>query len=313
MCIDNFIGIRACQNEASPAPRSGLYLDDLAGLSVANVAQVSNDSSGFSLMNKAIEFAAKTVANEAFSLIPSITLVDVADYLSQGVFNDYPFDSIAGLNGIKYEKEKVSPLSRLMLNTIYLKSNTTATKDVLIYDGGELVKTLTGVEVFVGKTKRLDNIALKIQSDTLEIKWDTSDIETFTAKQNKCCIGPLSCNCNGKSPNKFISVSDGVGVTAEVAIVCDKPEMSCRVLDSLKYAILYRAGMQVLDEWMATDRLNFLAVNKQEWAIATRAEWEREYIEKTRIAVRNDYELYQKIDKHCFKCTSPRSGFITKF
>jgi hypothetical protein len=60
-------------------------------------------------------------------------------------------------------------------------------------------------------------------------------------------------------------INDLRGIRIDAVLMCDTDKILCLVRDRIKMPIYYLVIAEVMKEWLATDRVNFLSMNSEEW------------------------------------------------
>lgn len=304
MCTENFIGIKHCDR---PAPKSGYYINDLEGLTMSAAADIAVESDAVTLFEEKIQFAIKQTVNDACAQMPKLQFNVFVDSLQ---YHDFSGEQRQGEPSLTITPNKrKSPFSSLVVNTIFVKLGEDYAGDLLITDDGQTVETLP-IEAAGGTELCIEGLAVKIKG-VLNIRIPDGNLSPFVArKQSFAWESAIADCCSRPWQGLYFDASDGIGIAADVSVVCDEDKLLCRMLHPLKEAILYRAGAEILNEWLATDRVNFLAQNGQEWAQKKKEEWGYAYNAKLKYALgSNMLKTLQKLDPVCFDCAGNKFGY----
>ena len=74
------------------------------------------------------------------------------------------------------------------------------------------------------------------------------------------------------------------------------------LLRRLRWAVLYQFGVEVLDEWLATSRMNYMGIHGKEWAAEKRPEWQNEVEVKLEQQAPHLATLIEKLSPECTRC-----------
>ena len=216
------------------------------------------------------------------------------------------YDSENEIKGIYIEK-RFSTLGQIVIDSLTLLCDTTIeNKTILISDGitqKELeVNLQAGVptEVFVG----FSGI-----TDWVTIKWNTSDIRPAASSIRKSITNGFCGYCGSGDAPIYIQGLNGnqrgyssYGIQAHIQLKCDLKKAFCHLLDDLKFAILYKAGIQILKEWQSSTRLNFITIHSEEWLQMKLPEWEElTYPKYLNSGVQNILTYLDRMDSRCFQ------------
>lgn len=286
-CYQNFITVR--QGCEDITPTSGLYIEDLPGISIQSAAMMAEEkySNGVDLIHDKVIHAIQLLESAVqqrmmmmgYKLPPAPKTREICDFSKTQVNGTSSFD-----RGVRlYQNNLTSPYSCLFINRIYIKTQTTATKTVNVQDkDGNVIQSYT-IDL---KANELYTIEANLcVYDTLTyIVMDNSDVVTFKTScwNGDCCHWDYQ-----KRHSKYYSVNgwdgqhcskEGYGIGVDVGLRCDLSSLMCDVLPYIKMAVLYKTGAEILKELKASRRLSIVTIANQEWAEETIPVWE-EYVE----------------------------------
>ena len=314
ICLNNYIVLRdGCYcvggaKVATPTPTSGYYIEDLPGLSLENLSDVTpENTTATDMVNNMVYFAAALVEKQ------------VTAYLSGNGFDlnkmgyelnvcsptsnySIPVALERGLRISRYGLN--SPQARIFIENVRIKSKTAGNTTIYIkdIDGNVLwsksVTLVADVETYV-------TVGLHFLPEIIFIVADASTVQLYEYN----CMGAVGCCGKEAKANHSLSVMgwDGVqnsyigylGVCARLD--CTDENIICNWLQRLKLAILYRAGAMLLEEWIApSSRINFIK-NEKDWAAAYVEKWNNLSIEYVKAELKNIENLVKQ-DKYCYKC-----------
>lgn len=318
-CLTGFFALsKSC---SSQVPKSGLYIDMLEGM---NLKSISNIETGKFLTaqkfidQKMILIGEKWKTDFADMLFGDMVESAMDSIISKNFCDDYNTGQ-AGTAGLKIEKIPTK-LSSLFIPRFYFKSHTPANELPIT------VSDSTRSEVFYVTANADEEVAVEINwhssQNTVSITFDDSTvgpsqqlIEPYTGAiayfnhwfYNGCT------GCTSKS-SRYLkisgidyngnSISNYRGIRADVLLNCDREKMICLVAMEQKVVLLYMLGIEILNEWEAGDRFNFLAIHGKDWAKEKKIAWQ-ESIDRSNFnngkGIRN---LLRKHEKECFICNS---------
>lgn len=239
--------------------------------------------------------------------------------ISKNFGEDYQVGQ-AGSAGLLIEKLPTS-LSSLFIPRFYFKSHTAAV-DLPI-----TVSDASRSEVFLVTANADEEVAVEINwysnQKSASIKFDDS---TFGPSQELVSpyTGPISpfhtyfsdgCTecCAGGSRYLQISgidydgseISNYRGIRVDTQVICDTDKMVCLIAHQMKIPILYKLGIEVLQEWQAGDRFNFLEISSEKWVAEKKVEW-FETVERSQFYNgKGIREFLRKSEHQCFICNGP--------
>lgn len=308
-CFDNLVGVaNVCGNSTS-----GLYLNDLPGISVEN-ADATIDSeyySGIQLLERKIEFAQNAVINfmrsQASTKLKSKTMVNSSTI---GVYKS-GLNTIANYEqGIRFKATNYNHIE-LYVSTITANIQYTGDFDVNVYDliTGNLLDTFSGISVSGEYATIQVNKAYPVNKQNLDIAFV---IDGSLGQSLKTDLRPNFCSdCHSTWNNGYTNVSgvsiqnDGNktinhtnGLSILYSISCSVEPFVCSMANLLSWAILHKAGAEVIKEMKVSNRLNnIVLLNRDEFDGLIEA-YENEYMSSLKgvldsMVLPNDF---------CFDC-----------
>lgn len=200
-----------------------------------------------------------------------------------------------------------SEAARLFVEFVYVKVVQAGEATIKIIDGDDT----TEFEVDLLEGENVIRVDYKAESEQIKIVFNQSAFQTYDCTFNK------SSGCNtcsgGSSKGLFITgwngtqeVSNCHGVGVRVHAQCYEENILCSLLPKMYFLILYKSGILVLKERIATDRINHLATFGKEKAEALLIEYEEEYQKKYATLVKSAYEFLRNTKGECIKCNGLR-------
>jgi hypothetical protein len=314
-CYEDYITFREGCN--TTPPKSGLYLEGLEGISLKRAANIAD--SGYKqgvLMAEdkvihALQVLESVVAGKLMLL--QTFLPPAPPALEFCTFND-------NLNGVAvedrglqiYQNNLLSPFSSFFIEKIFVKSNTTVTKTIKVEDEVGNLLTSFSAPLIANKLHTIEaNFALfGTQSYVVMDNSDLSTYKTNCRKNSECCSGDATTR-----PNKLFSVKgwdgsncsgDGnsYGIAVRGGLRCDISSLMCFILPYIKQAVLYQSGIEILNEMLASDRLNCVTIYSKEWATEKIPEWEFRVEDILNSTIPTLLQTLKERDKHCVNCIS---------
>lgn len=315
-CYENFITFREGCNPTPPS--SNLYLEALEGISLKRAANIADSS-----YKQGVKMAEDKVIH-AIQILESVIqgkLMQLQYFLPPAPpnkefcsFRDDKTNGVAAADrGVQiYQNNLLSPFSSFFIEKIYIKVTSTQTKTIKIEDEeGNLLTSYTA-NLIANKLHTIEaNYALfGTQS---YVVMDNSDVETYKTncrKNTECCSGDAS-----KRPNKLFSVKgwdgancstdgEGYGIGIRGGLRCDISTLMCFILPYIKHAVLYQTGVEILNELLASDRLNCVTIYSKEWAAEKIPQWQAEVEGILNATIPTLLDTLKKRDKHCINCIS---------
>ena len=311
------IGIR--DYDSCTAPESDLYINDLPGITLKRAAAVSNEEmqTGKALLQKCTRMAVKKVFDDFDKEIsPYFNFNAIVETRQTDDFRDAEILPVANLSRGLVLKRWRSEMAQIYLEEIYVKSNTTISVDVKIYDGETLALTLSGVDLVAGivKTIRIDR---KYNSESVKILIDNSNVEMYSTSLNNwrnhsCCNESYMSEKYGCDYQGFVikgwngteedSLMYGIGVKASVR--CYNENILCSILPKLYLPIWYKSGADFMRELMYTDRMNPITLFTAEKAGQLFDDFQYEYKEQYASTTKSIQAFLRSTKGECITCNS---------
>jgi hypothetical protein len=310
-CYQDYITVRqGCENIT---PKSGLYIEDLPGISIQSAAMIAEEKyrNGVDLIHDKVIHAIQLLESsvqrhimlQGYNIPPAPKTREICSFSKTQV------NGTAGLErGIRlYQNNLTSPYSCLFVNRIYIKSQTTATKTLKVQDKDGNLITSYSVDLVANELYTLEANLCVYNTQTF-ILLDNIDIVTYktTCWNGDCCHWDYS-----KRASRFYSVNgwngtncdrNGYGIGVDIGLRCDLSAMMCDVLPYIKMAVLYKAGSEILKELMASRRLSIVTISNQEWAEETIPQWEAFVEDELETIIPTLLPTLKDNDTNCLTC-----------
>lgn len=281
-CFENVIGIH--KNCEPTAPSSGLFLNDLPGITLANISAgvTSENTSYVDKISTLISEATQKVIHDFRTIIqPHMIYTSVLEADNIGFYKENQVAeaaSVGNWRGIRI-KNNYRPSLSFNLNSFSLKLDASLTVPVYLYDlmtGAVLdtfsINTVAGKVAIKYVNKKYPNYG---QNQQLALVYDAGVAGTYTTSASPYSGGSCS-GCKGTYSNKYISF-DGVsvpqagaiidqnftkiqstaGLSLEYSLECDAGYYLCRLASILADPIRHKtAELIFLDLQSPTPRLN---------------------------------------------------------
>lgn len=282
-CFTDFIAVRT---ECGPSvtATSGLYINDLPGISIKTAGEFTSQyKGGYELLTAAIDQGINETKAKAFSYIDKhIKAVPFLEIDGAGMWSnrgttaiDYD-DTTTGTGGVEICLPQIrgANMRKVFISTIEVLTNTTtAGKTLNIKDRN--TTTPKSVDLTAGEVSTID-VYQQFESDKVYINWDLSDIDP-----NDSHLGVGNCStCNsvnwkGYQDFKYAWVrgrnddttgkSNTYGIRVNFKIQCDREKVLCMLREELKYIIWKECGVRVLKAFLSdSTRFNAVAMTRQD-------------------------------------------------
>lgn len=304
-CFNNFIGVKCL---TTGTPTSGLYINDLEGLNLKYAANIADSDyiSGLQFLNDKIQFATKLVISDLtrYSL-PYFRINSVVDELSVG---DWANNTLAPANvdrGVHLQIKR-SRMLRINISNIKIKLGNANTSEVVYIEDGTNIQNYSFTTDANGEAEINLNFTSTTQDvyvymDNTSINVNNSSIKTGCGCSSKSgqYLSAYGWNGSGNSNSTY-------GLKIQATAVCDNDEFACVLGPKLGLPILYRSGIEILHEAVATDRLNSLTLLDTDKINFLLENWTAEYDKQMKMLIESLPQLLRRIDECCIVCNQNR-------
>lgn len=313
-CANNFIGLgRAC---APLDPRSGLFIEDIPGLSVGNIAafETGKYMSAKAMVDAKVNLSVEQITAQLDNLLPNLfATISMASILDTS-FNDEILDAEEGTAGLQIESVK-TPLSVTTVTYVYVKAATTGQVSINVTDGYEtkqiLVDTVADFEQKVEVNFSSSRGVIRIEYDGTEMIPYSGNLSRYNQYACSTCSirnGSRYVRMKGINPNGILT-NTMYGIRADIEMTCSFERAMCQLLPRLKMPILYLTAANILDELIASNRINFITQNSKAWAEQKAIELGTEAQNQLKSISYGLMNYLKQLDSHCTTCKSTRIAY----
>jgi hypothetical protein len=303
-CLENLVGVRC----AGTTSTSGLYIEDLEGMNLKNAANIADSRyvSGLELLQKKIKFAEKGLLQDIEgAFLPYFRINSFLDEIKIGHFKSNYLTTSANQRGVKI-KTRSSRLLKIRIQKIELDfQETLQSGQIKILDGNEIT-------LFDFTTDSSGKAVLlpEYLSKTNEVFVVLED-NTFTPRDGQIKNG---CHCYSKSTEFLIGwgwnnnsqTTSSFGISVDALAECNNEEIICLISSRLGFPLLYKSGIEIVKEWISSDRLNPVTMIDDGTEEFLLEEFSRQYKRSLKILIETLPSLMARIDEVCVVCSQSR-------
>lgn len=315
-CYQNFI---VSQRDCDKVPTSGLYIENLTGISsemVANTANSTNSTGADNLEDRTFAAIrkAKTILEEYAGTQGYIFRRAGAIQNFCSFSNSFHAPIGATKKGLVITKSsRKGRFNSLFIDSLCVKSNTTGTHQIELLDSNQNILQSINISLTAGqKTKILVKWDLALEfGQSYYIVWANT---TATPAMGDCSCSTAGCCGNhfdySTTNNVWYQIKgwDGAkcqnkafGISINAQVKCSVDNLMCDFLSDIKNAILSLTGAEIADAALSPQRNNSTNINAAEWLIAKRAEWTADAATEIRNAAAYKIQQWIKEDSFCIE------------
>lgn len=304
-CLNNVVGVRCL---GGPSPLSGLYVEDLEGINLKTASDIADVryTSGLDLISKKLSFAQKAVVNDIqAALLPYFRVNTLIEELKIGHFKTTYSTPSPNERGVKF-KTRNSRLMKIRIKKIEIElqeANTTSIvsiKDGIDQTDFEFTTDANGKAVLSPEYFSKTNEVFVVIADG-----------NVTPKHTQIKPG---CNCYNKTSEFLIGwgwnngsqASSTFGLVVQALAECDNEEIVCLMSSKLGFPILYKTGIEIVKEWIVSDRLNPVTIIDDGTEEFLLEEFESQYKKQLKTLVESVPRFMSTIDEVCVVCNQSK-------
>lgn len=318
-CFDNIIGIkRTCE---SIEPSSGLYLNDLSGISIKDAdAAISEEyASGVRMIKTKIDLATKLIISHLRAGTTKFLAKSTIENGQVGIFTDKNIiTSESGkLKGVQF-RLKNYPYFSLSISSISFYAHESKDIEIYVYDlvtGQKLdtfeITTIAGQVVNLVVNKKYGSASKQIE---LFICTD-SDIAHNQANLSRGhCGGCSSTYSNSYSNISYFECDSSAevitanliggqstgGLSFSYSLECSTDAFICSMANTMAMPVLYKSAALILEEMSYSKRQNSIITVYKENTEELQAKYDTEF-EASLGAIMNNMRMPNDV---CFLCNS---------
>ncbi len=309
-CLRQLVGIRAACPPDEPG--SGLFLDDLEGISLTTAALTAsgNDASGLQLLRRKLEHATQAVSADLRAALEQQGSFRWRAELAATQVGGFTGSWLAPsptARGLRLSRRTSGRLSRIRLRWVeLLAQNDAPAVQLSIHDGSQtLVRSL---DLTGGQVQRIeiDYVAAAEQVYILAQHPTARFNDSRTAAVGGCGCSQPAARLTGRGWNGLHTTAQTWGLRADALLTCDDWELLCLLRHRLGPLVRERAAADLLAERLYSERMNALTADPDR-VRQLRDETRARYDQLLAQLVRQLPELLRGLDADCLACTAARS------
>lgn len=309
------VGVRDFIN--CPAPESVLFVNDIPGISLKAASSIVNEEqrTGVNLLNDKIKLATRMVFNRFSGLVSGkFDFNSIIEAREISEFSSTTNDPINKERGIILNRWR-SEMAKIYIEEVYIRVKESGIAILKIYDG-DVTKTYS--VSLLADTNNIVKLKYKAKSQSVKIVFNQQNFNTYTCKINEE-HGCIPCGYSRKVNHKLQVMGwdgdketyscYGVGVLANVQ--CYEEAILCQLLPRMAFMIWYQSGIEILNEKLASDRINAVTLFTKEQAKETLTQLKSSLEKEEKIFKNNITNFLKTTHGECFTCNGSRYAYGT--
>lgn len=325
-CLKELVGLHARCEAGKPAPKTGLYVDTLAGINfevITHIADRDVNETGITTFERIYESATLEMCSEVLDKLSSQAHLIVNNdlhatrigYLNSSAYNP----TVNKMRGIRIRKRITnSPMQVIYVNSINVLTNSTGTATVTIYERDNSVLSET-VNVFPG-LESVINLDYETDCPDIKILMSNNQLETadtWVAERNNistpCCGGCAytndkyleiaGWNGTGNDPKTF-------GLSANAGVRCDITRLFCNLSAHFGLALRFRIAVAIAEYAQFSARINGSTAEPDTWQTIKNV-YQDKYEKALKVVIESTQKNIRNYDKLCVSCTGSKISSIS--
>lgn len=312
-CLDNIISIPECGEQESLSGRS---ITDLPGIGITQAANIASEKfmTGLNLLRDARRRAILDIQTDLIGFLQGNGFVPKIFQKTWSTLYKLTGGTVEGTDigdyrGIVLKTQvKNCLLKKLYIPYVHIYPAYTGTVVLRIEDGENAypytVQLVAGepIKVRVNFTAVTDEVYILLP-DYVGVYSVTPNCQCSSTHAKSDCAKVIGYY------NGIETKSEGFGIWADVQCKCDYGYILCQLATDgmLGEIVMYKTGVNIMDERLKTDRLNYFTTYGREEAVGIKAEWQQEYVARFNRMLDAMGSYLPRIDKcGCIECGSYR-------
>lgn len=322
-CFRDFILVReSCKN--GRVSTSNLYIEDLEGLSLKRVANIADAryKNGEDLALDKVAQAIRQVQSQILALLNQQGVTMPQGFAARefvSLSSNYHAPSVAK-RGVRVVRAKAqSPFSSFVVETLTLKSNTTGAHTIELLDESRAVLESRTVDLIAGQAATVP-VNWKLFNPAFYVVFNqpnATPAKGAAQGSSAGCCGSQYTYSDARNRWFFVQGWDGTQASAEAFgiglrgnIQCELENLLCYLLPYVANAVLWLAGVGILNECLATPRQNYFTILGEDWAREKRDEWQAKADQDLERLLPAHIQSLKNRDSLCIVCDKLRAAEI---
>jgi len=252
--------------DACAKPESGLFINDIPGITLKNAAAVVSDEhqTGYKLLQSITTRAVQLVFEEFYAQATSrFQFNQVSETRELHAFDGTTLPPATADRGLVVKRWR-SEIAQTTIEYLFVKAQQSGAVTIKIIDGDhtELVQA-----VLVANQElpvRVDYVA---KNESIRIVMDDSALNVYSGPLNRTSSGCSTCAGKWNGEGLYIAGWDGTaenstyyGIGVLASVRCYEENILCQLLKRMSFLFWYKAGIMYYEELSASNRLNSITI-----------------------------------------------------
>jgi hypothetical protein len=292
-------------------PESGMFINDLPGMSLRNAAAIASEEyqTGANLLKEKIKFAMRAVVNDFQDIIAAhFDFNAIVANRELHYFDTTLLPSSAQPEGLKLSMWR-SEMAKIYIESVYIQVANSGVAILKITDGDIVKQYEVSLQANVQNKIRID---YKAQNEDVYLTIADASLQKFTGNIHNRAYYAQCGGCQGGGDDLVVMGWDGTketssyyGIGVAASVRCYEENAICKLLPRMYFLLLYRAGIEIVEESMRSTRINNVvsfSSDKKEWRNDL---WVMYNKEKKNLAT-NAKTFLRSLKGDCITCNSMR-------
>lgn len=316
-CLTGFICARAaCGSGLVSAPKSGLFVEDLPGISMESMAAVEPGKyvNVQTFIDEKMRTAGQMVSDRIRATLDEY--VRARGPKEAGTVGTWDAEGTTIASSVNPRGLRITfgggAMSMGSVSRIWLRSSTAVTGLVVTLRDGPETRTYTvdleadvETELWLNYEARTKSVDITVaEDDFTPVTGSTKGTRYFSTCSTCGQLGRYA-TISGTGLLNGASTDELQGMRAEVVMLCSIDPVLCILLKRYRFAVLYQWGVLVLQEWLASPRTNYFTIHSRDWAAGTVELWEKVELPRALKAQNSTLAHFvSQLDPECLTCGS---------
>jgi hypothetical protein len=325
-CYENVFAFRPDQNcKENITPTSGLYIDDLEGVSLRTVGGNGKHTylSAQAMLNAktALALQKMEVFINSVLLKRGFMLPQLQPTQNLCSFKTTSQNADAAARGVSlYRTHGATSLANIYVEKATYKAKTSGTATLVIQNTDGVVLYTSTPQIIVADVPFVFSLSASFGVDIrVLVITDTEPYDTQCDTSNDCLCSQNRAKHRKTAMYKVVGhdgtddAASGYGVTVCAAVRCNVQALMCYILDIIKMPLRYLVGIEIMREFRINNGVTAQATGfyQKDLQAETIKEWQKLADGLLATQVDTILQSLQDYDHYCISCKTPQRIFVS--